>query len=634
MITLIQYSFVMHDAASAQMRLLAQNANAVFHTIGSRLGRIQGQVRRLDESMEGLTKPRQIAIDSSEIKMAGKELAELETQRNKLSTEIKVAAKEFAELENKSSALSPAKGKKEGEEGEKKESKIKELAEKGLDKILDVGTDLFKKAISKENTGNEIAIMAGKKDGGNLKRGLNDFAESSGLGDDVLTQGKKLLASGVTPENILPGMKMLGDIALGDSERMKALSDVLANTAGSGKLSADDLPKLIDAGFNPLLEMSKKTGKSTTELSEDLDNGKISFRSLVESMQAATGPMGNFHDGMQRMAESPAGKITALKGTFEAMGVSLATTLLPVLGVAADVISGLASNQPLMYGIAAGIGAMAIAWSLYSSWTQIATTWQAILDAAMLWPLVIIGVLVGAVVWLCSSYDGVGKSLMSMWQIIKSVFGMGKVLFMEMVDDYIFPFNLLYLKAKSVFQYIGQLASNAAQAIKMALNGDFSGAKNILTAHITTDADKEFNDAIRTRIKRANEHGKEFIGYAQTIATSTKGIGISRSKTEKSNSPIGAMNLNGLTSMGAPITHEGISPGTSTANVPGTVTDTAKGISAGGQRNQVINIAKLGVDQISLHAASVTEGAAEIRAIFIEMFNQVINSGNAAVNPN
>ncbi|WPU98382.1 tape measure protein [Mucilaginibacter sp. cycad4] len=632
MITLIQYSFVMHDAASAQMRLLAGNANAVFHTIGSRLGRIQGQVRRLDESIEALTKPRQISIDSSEIRMAGKELAELENHRASLATEIRMAGKELAEIESKQASIPPASEKKEEGDGEKKGSKLKELADKGLDSLVDLGKGLFKKAMAKETTGDEIAIIAGKKNGGNLKRGLNDFAESSGLGDDVLAEGKKMLTSGIAPENVLPGMKMLGDIALGDSERMKALSDVFAATANSGKLSADDLPKLIDAGFNPLLEMSRKTGKSTAELREDLDNGKISFQALVGSMQAATGPMGDFHDGLQRMGESPTGKIAALKGTLESMGVSMATSLLPVLGGAADVIGGLAANQSLMYGIAAGIGAMAAAWSLYTSWTQLATTWQAILDAAMLWPIVIIGVLVGAVVWLCSSFDGVGKSLMSMWQIIKSVFGMGKVLFMEFVDDYIFPFNLLYLTVKNIFLYIGQLAVNAAKAIKMALKGDFSGAKDMLTAHITTDAGKELNEAIHTRIRRANEHRKEIIGYAQTIADSSKGIGLTRHKSEKGSSIPGIMSMAGLGSNAIPGT--GAPAAGSATHVPEVVTDTSKGIAGGGQRNQVINISKLGVDQISLHAASVPEGAAEIRAIFIEMFNQVINSGNAAVNPN
>lgn len=73
---------------------------------------------------------------------------------------------------------------------------------------------------------------------------------------------------------------------------------------------------------------------------------------------------------------------------------------------------------------------------------------------------------------------------------------------------------------------------------------------------------------------------------------------------------------------------------TAGGGAPGSVEDAAKGIAGGGVRNMTINIAKQGIDQVTIHAASVTEGVAEIRDTFIQMFNQIVNSGGAIVSPN
>ncbi|MFB0498722.1 hypothetical protein ABID99_004959 [Mucilaginibacter sp. OAE612] len=605
MANIVEFTVQIRDIASGPMRSLTNNANSVFNNISSRISRVSAQVRRLDSQIQGLTRSRQISIDTGEIRKASRQLAALEAQCINLS-----------KTEDKA----------EGGKKDKKESKVKDWLDKGIGKMFGLGTDLIEKGMSRDREGDAIEIMGGKK-GGKLKNDLNTFADRNGMGDDVFKDGRKLLASGIVPENIIPGLKMLGDVALGDSGRMKALTDVFAETASTGKLAAGDLPKFIDAGFNPLLEMSRKTGRTTAELREDVDKGKISFQALAETLQYATGPMGTFHNGMQRMGESPAGKIAALQETIQSLGVSIGMALLPALGFAADLLSRFAGNKPLMYEIAAGIGAMAIAWGLYSAWTQRAVIWQAILDGLMLWPIVLVGVLVGGLVWLISNLEGVGKTFTSIWQIIKSGFGLAKVLFRESFQEWVYTFDFLYLKAKSIFQYIGQLISNTARAIDLALKRDFSGAKSVLTAHISTDADKEISALNRKRAAQLAENSREFAGHLQSVKAGWNGIGIkwNKRKNENGSSPSEKWIPTGVT------THAALG---SAGTVPATVGETAKGIGGGGQRNQVINIAKLGVDQISLHAASVTEGAAEIRAIFIEMFNQVINSGNAAVNPN
>lgn len=631
MANIIEFNFQIKDMASAQIRSLANSSESVFNRIGSRLGRIQGQVRRLDEAIEALAKPREIDIDTSKIRMASKELAELENQRSKFSTEIKMAGKELAHLQGERTGLAKAVA-SASEQGKKSEKKKDEPSTDWLDKGMEKLMGFSKTFMARQAEGNSIEIMAGSK-GGKLKNDLNTFADQNGLGEDVFKASRKMLASGIAPENILPGLKMIGDIAEGDADRMKALADVFADTAAAGKLTPEDVPKFIEAGYNPMLEMSKLPGKNMGSVTKDLADGKISFQSLVDTMQVSTDMAGNFNKGMEHMAETPAGKIAALQGTIQSLAMSIGKILLPILDAMTDVFNVLA-NQPMMAGIAAGIATIAVAMAAFSTWTEIAATWQLMLDAALAWPILIIAGLVGAIVWLGSSFDGVTESMSALWRIIKSVFGIGKAMFMEFADNMLFPFKLLYITVKNIILFIGQLIANAGKAIGLALSGHFSAAKDVLLGSFTSDIGKELGGAIHDRVGRTVGRAKEIIGYGKTIYENAKEIHISR-KTDKKESSTGWNK-----SLVTPPSLPSASPGGTTAavgaapNPPGTVTETSKGISEGGQRNQVINIAKLGVDQISLHAASVTEGAAEIRAIFIEMFNQVINSGNAAVNPN
>ena len=90
---------------------------------------------------------------------------------------------------------------------------------------------------------------------------LKKFAASTPLSMDDLAKGTQtLLAFGVESENSTGILRQLGDIALGDADKMQRLSTAFGKATAAGKLSGDTVQQMIDAGWNPLIQISQAAG--------------------------------------------------------------------------------------------------------------------------------------------------------------------------------------------------------------------------------------------------------------------------------------------------------------------------------------------------------------------------------------
>lgn len=73
---------------------------------------------------------------------------------------------------------------------------------------------------------------------------------------------RTMMSFGISGEKAFTTLKQIGDIAMGDKEKMHSLALAFAQMSSTGKLTGQDLMQMINAGFNPLNEISKLTGKS------------------------------------------------------------------------------------------------------------------------------------------------------------------------------------------------------------------------------------------------------------------------------------------------------------------------------------------------------------------------------------
>lgn len=158
--------------------------------------------------------------------------------------------------------------------------------------------------------------------GKQLMKDLAVFAAKTPLNlPDLQNATKTLLQFGVTGENILPILKMLGDATGGDAERLRGMSLAFGQMSAAGRLMGQDLYQMINAGFNPLQEMAKHAAKTLggdvtphmARLKKEMEAGNITVRKVIESFQRATSEGGDFFNGMENASKTLSGLWSTLQ---------------------------------------------------------------------------------------------------------------------------------------------------------------------------------------------------------------------------------------------------------------------------------------------------------------------------------
>lgn len=143
---------------------------------------------------------------------------------------------------------------------------------------------------------------------------LRRFAARTPLTFDDLQQASKLLLSfGMSVNDVMPSLKMLGDISMGNAQKFQGLALVFAQVKAAGKLMGQDLLQMINQGFNPLTIIAQKTGKSVAELRDIMSEGGISFEMVAEAMRIATTEGGLFNNAMEDAAQTGNGLLSTLQ---------------------------------------------------------------------------------------------------------------------------------------------------------------------------------------------------------------------------------------------------------------------------------------------------------------------------------
>ncbi|MCZ2140944.1 MAG: tape measure protein, partial [Bacteroidia bacterium] len=209
------------------------------------------------------------------------------------------------------------------------------------------------------------------------KYGISTPYDKAGLAENA----KVLLGFGLAQEKIMPSLKAIGDLAMGDANKMSSLTLAFAQVSSAGKLSGQDLLQMINAGFNPLNEIAKRTGKSIAQLKEDMSDGKVSAKMVEDAFIAATSAGGTFHGMAEKMGQTLGGKLAQLMDQISEKFLKLYNVIQPlvvffvdVFSVAIDIVAdtlgwffdGIKTGNPAIILLAGSIGVLALAYSAVS----------------------------------------------------------------------------------------------------------------------------------------------------------------------------------------------------------------------------------------------------------------------------
>jgi tape measure domain-containing protein len=169
------------------------------------------------------------------------------------------------------------------------------------------------------NTQFEVMLGSAEKAKSFYKE-LNDFAMKTPFEmPDLSSASQTLLAFGIDAQKIMPSLRMIGDVSLGNKEKFKGLTLAFAQVQATGRLMGQDLLQMVDRGFNPLTIISQKTGVSMADLKKKMEDGAISADMVTNAFEAATSKGGRFYQGMEKGSQT----FNGLKSTAVDLGRTL-----------------------------------------------------------------------------------------------------------------------------------------------------------------------------------------------------------------------------------------------------------------------------------------------------------------------
>lgn len=229
--------------------------------------------------------------------------------------------------------------------------------------LAGIGQDLIKTGLEYNMTlesyqMNFTTMLGSAAEAQDLVNQLSEMARETPFNTNELADAAQMLLTvGYSSEEVMPMLQMLGDVSLGNTEKMSRMALAMSQISSAGKLNAEDLNQLIDAGFNPLLELSEMTGKSMSELKDDMAAGAITTDMVTAAFEHATSEGGKFFEAVNNQGETTNGKIQNLQETFAGLMGKITEGLLPALkklvGWLADVVGWLSEHET----IAAMLGA-------------------------------------------------------------------------------------------------------------------------------------------------------------------------------------------------------------------------------------------------------------------------------------
>ena len=184
----------------------------------------------------------------------------------------------------------------------------------GTTALLGLGKEIIDVRSEIEMLEKSFEILAGSEaDSAAMLKELKEIAVKSPLKLTDITNGAQMLMGfNVAGDEAIDVIKQIGDVSMGNSAKFHSLLLAFSQMSSLGKVVSQDLRQMATAGFNPLTEIARTTGKTVQEVTRDLENGAISVDMVKVAFASATAEGGKYY----RMTEKQAEGLEGLKASL------------------------------------------------------------------------------------------------------------------------------------------------------------------------------------------------------------------------------------------------------------------------------------------------------------------------------
>ncbi|MBO7566599.1 MAG: tape measure protein [Bacteroidales bacterium] len=261
---------------------------------------------------------------------------------------------------------------------------------------------IFEEGMARQNAVSDFETLIGKDDAKDYADKLRKSDAAKLYGASTINENaKSMLAYGLDKDTVMEMQNVLGDIAMGDKNKMTSLATAFSQMSSLGKLQTQDWKQMVGAGFNPFTQMQKDLGKTAEELDTMMSKGQITADMVKNAFVNATKEGGQFAGSMESTIEGTlGGKMAVMKSSFDDLKAKLFELALPIaekilplitdhvfplvekllplvekftpvfegiIAVLSMLADWIAANSEEVFTLAAGIGAIAAAVSIATS---------------------------------------------------------------------------------------------------------------------------------------------------------------------------------------------------------------------------------------------------------------------------
>ena len=255
-----------------------------------------------------------------------------------------------------------------------------------------------------------------------------------------------LMNYGFEADDAIDKMQMLGDISQGSAEKMNRIGMAYGQMSSAGKVALEDVKQMIEAGFNPLQEISQTTGESMASLYDRISKGTISVDEITASMERSTSAGGKYFQSMEKQSQTLNGQWSTAKDNFSNLLGSilkpiselLTNTILPAVNNFMSKLQekidngGLDNFLNILKGILTVIVPLTTAVVVFKSAMAIKgiidgvknsfAALNAVMNANPILLIVsLIAALVSGIIYLWNTNEGFRNALTSIWEGIKNI---------------------------------------------------------------------------------------------------------------------------------------------------------------------------------------------------------------------
>lgn len=203
--------------------------------------------------------------------------------------------------------------------------------------IAGIGVASVKAASDLETLDTNLGTLLGSMDKGvALRKELQQYGQSTPYDTEGLANAAKtMLGYGVASERIMPVMKQLGDIAMGNKDHLNSLALAYGQMTASGKVMKQDLNQMANAGFG-VNQIASSMGVSVGKFFNLLSDGKVKIEDINKALNDSTSAGGLFYHSAINSSSTFEGVMSNLGEAAKNTLANIGTSLLPMVKEAAQ----------------------------------------------------------------------------------------------------------------------------------------------------------------------------------------------------------------------------------------------------------------------------------------------------------